>query len=349
MADKSSSNDMPDGNRVDCKYGENAWQDAYFEPKPDSGMADPLALQNFARDPEGAPSYNDMVELDRNVQTLTHVAAGADINLGTVPYMGIATKHGNPCGAAIGNTRDEVVEKLLTGDQIAIFGGTITVNFEINRTLAEKLVMYPENKKRFLGSVVAPGFDIEARQYLSVASKKMALYTNPALAELSHKSLDATQRWRYVRGGRLVQDNYTFVPKLSEAYHIPNGPFDPRQYTDAVLAWAIGCTSNSNTITVVKNGEMLGNAVGQQDRVGSAALVVMRAKRAGHDLNDAVAYSDSFFPFSDGVQVLIDAGIKLILATTGSIRDGEVQKTCLEQGVSLLLLPDTEARGFFGH
>ncbi len=348
MTEEFNPRTMPGEKKIYCKYGENAWQKAYFEPAKDDG-GDSLALQNFVRAPAGAPSYNDMVELDRNIQTLTHIAAGADVNLGIVPYMGIATKHGNPCGAAIGNTREEVVEKLLTGDQIAIFGGTITVNFKINRALAEKLVMYPENKKRFLGSVVAPGFDDEASDYLVSASKKMALYTNPELAKLDRNSLDSQQRWRYVRGGRLVQDNYTFVPKISEARHLPDGPFTEQQYTDIVLAWAIGSTSNSNTITVVKNGEMLGNAVGQQDRVGSAALVVMRARRAGHDLDAAVAYSDSFFPFSDGVQVLIDAGIKIVFATTGSIRDKEVQQACTDRGVSLLLLPDAEARGFFGH
>lgn len=348
MAEDSDSGVVPNSGRIDCKYGENAWQKAHFEPAPNAAD-DPLALVNFIRDPVGAPSYNDMAELDRNVQTLTHIAAGADVNLGTVPFMGIATKHGNPCGAAIGDSRGEVVQKLLTGDQIAIFGGTITVNFEIDRSLAEKLVMYPENKKRFLGSVVAPGFDEGAREYLSLASKKMALYTNPELARLNRGSLDTTQRWRFVRGGRLVQDNYSFVPKLSEGEHVSDAPFTDQQYTDLILAWAIGCTSNSNTITVVKNGELLGNAVGQQDRVGSAALVVMRAKRAGHDLNGAVAYSDSFFPFSDGVQVLIEAGIKIVFATTGSIRDREVQQACLDQGVSMLLMPDAEARGFFGH
>ncbi len=348
MADEVNTGRVSDDGRITCKYGENAWQAAYFEPWAD-GTADSLSLQNFVRDPIGAPSYNDMAELDRNVQTLTHIAAGADVNLKTVPYIGIATKHGNPCGAAIGETKEEVVEKLLTGDQIAIFGGTISVNFEIDQALAEKLVMYPENKKRFLGSIVAPGFDAGAREYLLAASKKMALYTNPALASLNKDSLEGGKRWRYVRGGRLVQDNYTFVPKLTEAQHLPEKSLKEQQYIDATLAWAIGSTSNSNTITVVKNGELVGNAVGQQDRVGSAALVVMRAKRADHDLDGAVAYSDSFFPFSDGVQVLIDAGIKLIFATTGSIRDQEVQQACLDQGVSLILFPDAQARGFFNH
>ncbi len=348
MTDEVGSGEVSELGHIACKYGENAWQAAYFEPRPD-GAADSLSLQNFVRDPLGAPSYNDMAELDRNVQTLTHIAAGADLNLSKVPFIGIATKHGNPCGAAIGETKEMVVQKLLTGDQIAIFGGTISVNFEVDLPLAEKLVMYPENKKRFLGSIVAPGFDEAAREYLLKASKKMALYTNLTLANLTKDSLDSGHRWRYVRGGRLVQDNYTFVPKLTDAQHVPEKPLDKQQYIDATLAWAIGSTSNSNTITVVKNGELLGNAVGQQDRVGSAALVVMRAQRAGHELQGATAYSDSFFPFSDGVQVLIDAGIKLIFATTGSIRDREVQQACLDQGVSLLLFPDTHARGFFNH
>ena len=77
-----------------------------------------------------------------------------------------------------------------------------------------------------------------------------------------------------------------------------------------LLAWGVGCTSNSNTITIVKGGMLVGNGVGQQDRVGAAELAVKRAIDAGHraaNCRSAVAYSDSFFPFSDGVEALIDA------------------------------------------
>ena len=82
---------------------------------------------------------------------------------------------------------------------------------------------------------------------------------------------------------------------------------------DLILAWAVGCTSNSNTITLVKDGMLLGNGVGQQDRVGAAQLAIMRAGEK--DLNGAVAYSDSFFPFPDAPQILIDYGIKIIFST----------------------------------
>jgi phosphoribosylaminoimidazolecarboxamide formyltransferase/IMP cyclohydrolase len=94
---------------------------------------------------------------------------------------------------------------------------------------------------------------------------------------------------------------------------------------------------------------LLGNGVGQQDRVGCCELALKRAKDAGNDVSGATAYSDSFFPFTDGPLVLINAGIKAILATSGSVRDEEVKKVCADNQVELTLIPDKLARGFFGH
>lgn len=116
-----------------------------------------------------------------------------------------------------------------------------------------------------------------------------------------------------------------------------------------VLAWAVGSTSNSNTITLVKGGQLIGNGVGQQDRVGCCELAVKRALDAGHATEGSVAYSDSFFPFPDAPAVLADAGVKAIWATSGSVRDAEIQALCAERGVVLLQVPDTLGRGFFGH
>ena len=127
---------------------------------------------------------------------------------------------------------------------------------------------------------------------------------------------------------------------------------------DLILAWAIGCTSNSNTIAIVRDGKLLGNGVGQQDRVGAAKLAISRADDAASalynsdtkaNLANSVVYSDSFFPFSDGPQVLIDRGIKIIFATSGSVNDGDVIKSCVEQGATLVLFPDKTARGFAWH
>ena len=127
---------------------------------------------------------------------------------------------------------------------------------------------------------------------------------------------------------------------------------------DVILAWAVGCTSNSNTITLVKDGRLMGNGVGQQDRVGAAKLAILRAddvavfadsKVERADLANAIAYSDSFFPFPDAVEVLINRGVKTIFSTSGSVNDEKIAEFCKNKGVKLILLPDTEARGLYQH
>ena len=127
------------------------------------------------------------------------------------------------------------------------------------------------------------------------------------------------------------------------------GELDQVQERDLLLAWAVGSTSNSNTITLVKDGRLIGNGVGQQDRVGCCELAIKRARDAGHETEGAVAYSDSFFPFPDGPEVLAGAGIKAILASSGSVKDGEVKAMCATHGVTLVMVPDAVGRGFYNH
>jgi phosphoribosylaminoimidazolecarboxamide formyltransferase/IMP cyclohydrolase len=147
----------------------------------------------------------------------------------------------------------------------------------------------------------------------------------------------------------LLQPNYTFVPDFGQGETVKHGQAKLSQEVDMMLAWALGSTSNSNTITIVKDGQLLGNGVGQQDRVGAVGLAIERARRSKHDLNGAVAYSDSFFPFPDGPQTLIDAGITAIFTTSGSLRDKETIDLCGERLVPLYMIPDSIGRGFFGH
>ena len=158
----------------------------------------------------------------------------------------------------------------------------------------------------------------------------------------------------------MEQPNYAFVPELSKAAFgngMPKAAFDS-VLKDLVLAWAIGCTSNSNTITLVKEGRLYGNGVGQQDRVGAAKLAIFRADDAAKfadatiessDLENAVAYSDSFFPFPDAPEVLINRGIKTIFSTSGSVNDEKIIELCKSKNVNLIMLPDKEARGFYQH
>ncbi|QQS18121.1 hypothetical protein IPL68_05800 [Candidatus Saccharibacteria bacterium] len=287
--------------------------------------------------------------MHRLLQTVTHIAAGFEENFGKVPAIAVGVKHGNACGAGVADTAVEAVQKMLEGDEIAIFGGVVMLNGVIDASVATALMQYhmPDGQNRLLDGVVGSEVTPEAMEILSRA--KLRIVTNPALATLTKESLETAPIYRNVRGGMLVQPNYTFVVDLKADYIEQNGTVTEQQQRDMVQAWAVGSTSNSNTICIVKDGRMLGNGVGQQDRVGAAKLAVTRATSRDHDLKGATAYSDSFFPFPDGPLVLADAGITTILTSSGSVKDPEVVKTLADRNVSTTMLPDKLGRGFFGH
>lgn len=333
---------------AECRYGENPQIETAFLYT--SGVPDPLALDKFKLVAGAPPSFVNWTDLDRLLQTSTHIAAGYELNFGGVPFIAIAVKHGNPCGAAVGNDAASVLQDMISGDTRAIFGGVVMTNFPIDEVAAETLLTYQvgDAKRRLLDAIIAPAFDQSAIDMLSRKGDKCRFIVNPALANLSQDSLDQRPRFRFVRGGFLVQDNYNHVLDLDDVTE-KVGQATPEQEKDMVLAWAIGSTSNSNTITLVRNQKLVGNGVGQQDRVGAAELAIKRALDSGNRPMGAVAYSDSFFPFPDGVKVLAEGGIKAILATSGSQQDKAVANTVQLRRVVLYRLPDTAARGFFGH
>lgn len=331
-------------------YGENPWQGnagLYIE----RDLNDPLSIGNFELVEGINLSYNNYTDVDRLLQTITHVAASFDVNNGKVPVIALGAKHGNLCGAGFNADAKTATEKMLEGDLRAIFGGSVVINTNITKELAETIMTYKiEKGKRILDIIMAPSVDKDALEILKRKNGKLRVFLNPALANLDKKSLDFSPRTRHVRGGRLRQDNYTFVIDYSSAdFEKHNNSFTQSQMNDMQLAWAIGSTSDSNTIAIVKDGMLISNGVGQQDRVTAAELAVMRAKNAKHDIKGASAYSDSFFPFPDGPQLLADAGVTSILTTRGSIKDEEVIGTLKKAGVSFCTFPDAQARGFFGH
>ncbi|PID99493.1 hypothetical protein CSA80_01895 [Candidatus Saccharibacteria bacterium] len=338
------------GQRVaPTKYGENPWQTPAGLYADNRVAVDPLGLDQFTHQKGWELSYINETDMHRLLQTITHAAAGFDVNFGTVPAIAVGVKHGNACGAGVAETLVEAVQKMLEGDEIAIFGGVVMLNGPIDAAVATALMTYrmPDGQNRLLDGVVGSEVTPEAMEILSRA--KLRIVTNPALANLNKTSLETAPILRNVRGGMLMQPNYTFIADLAADYITQNGVASDQQKQDMVQAWAIGSTSNSNTICIVKDGRMLGNGVGQQDRVGAAKLAVSRATSRNHDLAGASAYSDSFFPFPDGPLVLAEAGIAAILTSSGSVKDPEVVKTLAEKNVSTTMLPDKTGRGFFGH
>lgn len=330
-------------------YGENAYQ--VPGKLYSSGTDDPLALDKFKILTEMAPSYNNLCDIDRMIQTLTHTVAAFEVNNISVKYFGLAVKHGNSCGAAYGNDKIEVIKKVVEGDPRAIFGGLAMFNFDFDEKEAETLLTHlmKKEQRRLLDGIVVSGFSEKSLEMFRRKKDKCRFIVNPALANLNKNSLDIAKRFRYVRGGFLIQPNYTFILDLKHPEIKIQGELDENIKSNMLLAWAICATSNSNTIALVNDRKLIGNGVGQQDRVGCCELTLKRAKDAGHEANGAVAASDSFFPFPDAPQVLINAGIAVIFSTSGSVNDAEIQELCEKRNITLVQIPDKLARGFFGH
>ncbi len=343
----------------ECKYGENPqMQGALYG----TGGSDPLALTQFRDEGGDKRSLVNFTDVDRLLQTITHIAAGFSRNFGEVPAIAIGVKHGNPCGVGIsldGSISRASLVRMLKGDPRAIFGGVVMTSFPVGGEEAQTLRSYGmETGKRLLDTIAAPSFDGDAREELERKAGKCRLLSNTALgrlAEMGEGCLDTSPRRRYVRGGWLAQTNYIYVLDLRAVEVECFGPeISEQQKHDIVLAWAIGSTSNSNTITLVRDGMLIGNGVGQQDRVGAAELAIKRAIDAGHGddlggLAGAVAYSDSFFPFPDGVQELVDAGVTAIFTSSGSVNDHMTIEVCEKAEVSLVMVPDSICRGFAWH
>ncbi|HVX56844.1 MAG TPA: hypothetical protein VHA37_03870, partial [Candidatus Saccharimonadales bacterium] len=349
------------------KYGENPWQTPAAFYADNRVAADPLGLDQFEHVQGMQRSFINMTDIDRLLQTVTHIAAGFSRNFGNVPSIAVGVKHGNACGAAVADSAVEAVQKMLTGDTRAIFGGVVMLNGAIDKPVAEALMHHAMDgdKPRLLDGVVGSEVTPEALELLS--RNKLRVVVNPALASLTEESLDSARRPRPVRGGTLEQPNYDFIIDLKADYMQTHGDPTDQQQRDMVLAWAVGSTSNSNTITLVKDSHLIGNGVGQQDRVGAGQLALTRTTTELPELEEqgdrlvlkvtldkaklagAVAYSDSFFPFPDGPGLLARAGIKAILTSSGSVADATVVKSLTDAGVTVLLVPDKTGRGFYLH
>lgn len=339
---------------AECKYGENAYQTpaGLFS----SGSDDPLSLDKFELVAGTAMSYNNYCDLDRLLQTMTHIAATFDINSHLIPkifarqFIALGAKHGNVCGAGVSPISSvDAIKTMVTGDLQALFGGLVMLNFPIDVEEAELLLTYKAEPRRLLDGIIAPEFSPEAIKMLSRKGDKCRFIANPSLLGLDRNSLDTAQIFRYTRGSALVQPNYTYILDLEDKDLKHYGYRIFRGITDLLLAKAICDTSNSNTITIVKNGQLLGNGVGQQSRVGGAELALSIAEKNGHNIYNSVAASDSFFPFNDGPQVLIDKGVKAIISTSSSVNDNNVIELCKSSDVALYLIPDKKGRGFCNH
>ncbi|MGC4894044.1 bifunctional phosphoribosylaminoimidazolecarboxamide formyltransferase/IMP cyclohydrolase [Micromonospora sp. DT31] len=300
------------------RYGENPHQTAalYTDPGAPAGLAQAEQLHGKEM------SYNNYVDAD--------AAWRAAHDFPDQPAVAII-KHANPCGIAVGANVAQAHRKAHACDPVSAFGGVIAVNRPVSVELAGQVA------EIFTEVLVAPDFDEGALELLR-AKKNIRLLRAPAFAA-------RPAEWRQVTGGVLVQarDAVDAPGDDPATWTLATGdPADEETLRDLVFAWRAVRAVKSNAILLARDGATVGVGMGQVNRVDSARLAVSRA--GDERARGAVCASDAFFPFADGPQILIDAGVRAIVQPGGSIRDEETITACKAAGVTMYL---TGTRHFF--
>jgi phosphoribosylaminoimidazolecarboxamide formyltransferase/IMP cyclohydrolase len=301
------------------RYGENPHQQAALYTDPDSPAGLAQAEQLHGKE----MSYNNYVDADAAWRAANDF--GPD-----VPVVAII-KHANPCGIAIGADVAEAHRRAHACDPVSAYGGVIAVNSAVSVELAKQVADI------FTEVVVAPAFEPGAVEVLA-GKKNLRLLRVPAWQPLPAE-------WRQVSGGVLVQmaDRIDAPGDDPAGWRLVSGdPASEQVLRDLSFAWRAIRSVKSNAIMLARDGATVGVGMGQVNRVDSAHLAV---SRAGADrARGAVAASDAFFPFADGLQVLADAGVRAVVQPGGSIRDEEVIAAAQAAGITMYF---TGTRHFF--
>jgi len=299
--------------RAVLRYGENPHQPAalYTSGHGPQGLAQAQQLHGKEM------SYNNYVDAD---------AAWRAAHDHTGPAVAII-KHANPCGIAVGADIAEAHARAHACDPLSAFGGVIAANGVVTAAMAEQVAPV------FTEVVVAPGFEPEALEILT-AKKNIRLLQVPTPPS-------GSVELRPISGGLLMQhtDRIDAQGDDPTTWTLAAGePADEATLADLAFAWRAVRAVKSNAILLASGGASVGVGMGQVNRVDSCRLAVERAG-AGQDgrARGSVAASDAFFPFPDGLQVLLDAGVRAVVQPGGSVRDDEVVAAAVAAGATLYL------------
>lgn len=300
----------------DLRYGENSHQAAavYAVEGATPGLVGAKQLNGKAM------SYNNYTDTDAARR------AAYDYDEPAVAII----KHANPCGIAVGSDIAEAHRKAHECDSLSAYGGVIAANRPVSLAMAEQV------KPIFTEVIVAPGFEPGALELLR--TKK-----NLRILVAEDYRFDASM-WREISGGLLVSepdrldapgdDPANWTLEAGEAV-------DEATLADLLFAWKACRSVKSNAILLAHDGASVGVGMGQVNRVDSCRLAV---DRAGERAKGSVAASDAFFPFADGPQILLDAGVRAIVEPGGSIRDDQTIEAAQKAGIALYF---TGNRHFF--
>jgi phosphoribosylaminoimidazolecarboxamide formyltransferase/IMP cyclohydrolase len=224
----------------------------------------------------------------------------------------VIVKHANPCGVAVASTIGEAYERALAADPVSAFGMVCAVNRPVGQDLGARLA------ERFVDVLFAPGYDEGA---LAALRRKPA---TRILLDRERRRVDPGEKdFKRVPGGFLMQDRDIDVEDREGMAIMCGGP-DEACWGDLLFAWRVCRHVTSNAIVIAKGLQTLGIGAGQTSRVDAVRLALEKARDRGHDLEGSVLASDAFFPFPDGPELALDAGVAAIIQPGGSKRDAEV-------------------------
>ncbi|MFG1814608.1 bifunctional phosphoribosylaminoimidazolecarboxamide formyltransferase/IMP cyclohydrolase [Kribbella sp. NPDC049174] len=297
------------------RYGENPHQPAALYVNGRGGLA--AAEQLHGKE----MSYNNYVDADAARRTAYDF---------TEPAVAII-KHANPCGIAVGKDIAEAHRRAHECDPVSAYGGVIATNAPVSVDMAKQVA------EIFTEVLVAPAFDDGAVEILQ-GKKNIRLLVAPALSAAEKVEM------RAVSGGLLLQHTDRFQAEGDDpsAWKLAAGaPATPEVLADLAFAWKACRAVKSNAILLASGGASVGVGMGQVNRVDSCRLAV---SRAGERAVGSVAASDAFFPFPDGLEVLIEGGVKAVVQPGGSIRDEAAIEAAEKAGITMYF---TGTRHFF--
>jgi phosphoribosylaminoimidazolecarboxamide formyltransferase / IMP cyclohydrolase len=291
------------------RYGENPGQPAAFYVERRGAGLSALAQRGGKE-----LSFNNLMDLEGALLAIEP--------FGDEPACAIV-KHTTPCGLAVGADAHDAYAKALACDPVSAFGSVIAFNVPVDEATANSVASL------FVECVVAPSFSADA---VEILSRKKNLRVLEGKARWSAHSLD----FKRVRGGVLAQERApSIIDDTSWTVPTVRKPTDAERH-DLLFAWRAVASVKSNAIVLARGGATIGIGAGQMSRVDASFLAVHKARAVGHATEGAVMGSDAFFPFRDGVDQAVEAGVRAIVQPGGSVRDAEVILAADEHDVAMV-------------
>jgi len=303
----------------DLRYGENPHQSAAFY----RDLAPAAGSLVTAKQLQGKElSYNNIADADAAWECVKSFDAN------DAPAACVIVKHANPCGVALGANAAEAYAKAFKTDPTSAYGGIIAFNCQLDAAGAALVA------KQFVEVLMAPSYTPEALALF--AAKPNTRVLQIALPADGSRGRNA-QDVKRVSSGLLVQSADNREVTRAELKCVTTLQPTPQQIDDLLFAWKVAKYVKSNAIVFCGGGMTLGVGAGQMSRIDSARIASIKAGNAGLTLQGSAVASDAFFPFRDGLDVVIDAGASCVIQPGGSVRDDEVIAAANERGIAMVL------------